>query len=100
MGLKGILDQSNWKMAHKNAILVYVPLSLALLLIVGQFALLEVAKREVDRQSHSRKVIATANEFGRLFFESVYLLSGYVLTKSERVAERYDAIVAKLPEKQ
>lgn len=100
MSLKGILDQSNWKMAHKNAILVYVPLSLALLLIVGQFALLELAKQEVDRQSHSRKVAASASEVGRLFFESVYLLSGYVLTKSELVGERYDAAAAKLPEKQ
>jgi PAS domain S-box-containing protein len=99
MSLKAILDQSNWKMAHKNAILVYVPLSLALLLIAGQFALLELAKHEVDRQAHSRKLVATATELGGLFFESVYLLSGYILTRSEKVGDRYDAQVARLPEK-
>ena len=100
MSLKGILDQSNWKMAHKNAILVYVPLSLALILIVIQFVLIEMARIEVDQNANSRKVIKLSNDVGALFFESTYLISGYVLTKSERVGERFDAVVAQLPAKQ
>jgi PAS domain S-box-containing protein len=99
MTLKGMFDQSNWKMAHKAAILVYVPLSLAVLLILGQFLLLAQAEEDVKRADHSRTIVTMATDIGGLYYECVYTFCAYVLTKSELAGERYDRQVAKLPEK-
>jgi PAS domain S-box-containing protein len=99
MALKGIFDQSNWKMAYKNAILVYVPLALAFILIAGQFLLLAKAERDVLRESHSRQSVAMANELSNIITEIIQNFIAFTLTKSEIIGERYDRQAAKLPAK-
>src|SRR6516165_9401267 len=98
MELKKILDQSNLKMAHKGVILVSLPLFLGLLFITLLFLLLVQTEQEAEREAHSRKVASLANSFTRNTIDSVYTLSGYILTRSDSLGTRYDEIASKLPQ--
>jgi PAS domain S-box-containing protein len=95
-GFRDFLDQSNLKMAQKGAVMVGVPLLLGLILFVAQFLFLKEIEREKQAEAHSAKVIKMANELGATVIDAVYLLSGYVFTRSELVGDRYDKTVRNL----
>jgi PAS domain S-box-containing protein len=97
MGFKQLLDQSNLKMAHKGVVLVSLPLFLGLVFVTVLFLLLNQTEREAEREAHAKRIVSYSNALARGIIDSIYALSGYILTRSELLADRYDQTVAKLP---
>ncbi|PWT96077.1 MAG: hypothetical protein C5B53_10360 [Candidatus Melainabacteria bacterium] len=97
MSWKTILGQSNLKIAEKGFILVLVPLLLGLIFIGCLTVLLNQAERDRSREEHARRVISMATNLNSHALEGIQSLIGYVLTRSDTIAQQYDRVVARLP---
>ena len=97
MDWKTILDQSNLKIAQKGFILVLVPLLLGLVFIGALTFLLNQAESDRIREAHARNVISMATALSAHALDGVQSLTGFVMTRSEAIAQQYDRTVARLP---
>lgn len=82
------------KIAHKGLILVAVPLIFEIAFVVCLLQMLKAADFQATELTQSREVIACASELDKSLAYAGEALSSYKMTQSERLAKRYDDMVA------
>jgi signal transduction histidine kinase len=84
-------------LAQKALILVIVPVLFETVFVAVLAFLLNQAEMEALRESHSKAVIARANDLIKLFYDAGIALAAYDFSHDDAVLRKYESIVDEIP---
>jgi len=87
------------KLAHKLLLLVILPLSFELLFVSILAVLLRNAEHELNRETHSKAVIAECNDIVKNFYDTSSALVAYAVNPSQQVTTEYLKRVELIPQR-
>jgi len=87
------------KLAHKLLLLVILPLSFELLFVSILAVLLRNAEHELNRETHSKAVIAECNDIVKNFYDTSAALVAYAVNPSQQVTTEYLKRVELIPQR-
>lgn len=85
------------KLTHKLLILVVLPLFFELCFVFVLSGLLQNAEIELNRETHSKAVIAESNELVKNFYDTSSALAAYAFSPSQQVTAEYLKRVDMIP---
>lgn len=85
------------KLTHKLLIIVFVPLTFELAFVFVLSDLLHKAEFELNRETHSKAVIAESNELVKNIYDTSSALVAYAVSPSQQVAAEYLRRVEMIP---
>jgi len=85
------------KLTHKLLLIVFVPLTFELAFVFVLSDLLRKAEMELNRESHSKAVIAESNELVKNIYDTSSALVAYAVSPSQQVTAEYLRRVEMIP---
>lgn len=87
-----MLASGRLSLAHKQIILISVPLGLGLVFIFILSMMLQQARVEINREARSKAVMSAVERASKLLFDAGNLLPSYAVTRNPVVAGQFEMI--------